>query len=336
MKKEQETSKPRSSLGGYKDLEIDTSIESFKIKPRKCCQDSCSSIPLVGKSLCLKLEDHLLLGGEHDKKISPGFITPQSVISNNDISREEKTEIVLSDPKFGMFSLFRYHLSRGYLNDELKKTNKVYCSHIFSLLFALPIVVFISQWLLYGALLSHEINNFDGNYCPNESTIENKMIMAGTGLIYFVRSFFIWDNLTTRIGLIKTNRVDSINAILDTFQEFLFNIIVYSANIWIIFVEKDIQNMILNSLAMEFLMQLDNEFKEIYFKHLPGSAEDIYDNIYVTYRTNKKLLDIKYKKSRCFRYFSNIVFIPYKILVLVIFFFPSICLFMAFAGSICK
>ena len=319
----------------YTNLEVKTDDSELKIKPQKCCNHMCKSIPLIGKSLCLKLEDHLLLGGEHDKKISPGFSTPQSICDVG-LSSEEKKEIVLSDPKFGMFSLFRYHLSRGYLNDELKKTNKVYCSHIFSLVFALPLLIFFSQWILYGALLSHEIKKFDGNFCPNSSTLENKLIMAGTGILYFVRSFFIWDNLTTRIGLIKTNRVNSVNAILDTFQEFLFNIIVYGANIWIIFVESDIQNMILNSLAMEFLMQLDNEFKELYFTHLPGSADDIYDNIYVTYRENKELVKKRYKYSLCFRLFSNILYIPYKLLVLIIFLFPAICLFMTIAGAACK
>ena len=47
-----------------------------------------------------------------------------------------------------------------------KKNNKVYCSHIFSLLFALPILIFAGQWLMYGALVSYEIKNFDGNYYP--------------------------------------------------------------------------------------------------------------------------------------------------------------------------
>ena len=51
------------------------------------------------------------------------------------------------------------------MNKELKKINKIYCSHIFSLLFALPIlVVFLGQWLLYYALISHEINSFDGEF----------------------------------------------------------------------------------------------------------------------------------------------------------------------------
>tara|TARA_B100000963_G_scaffold348850_1_gene357054 strand:- start:2383 stop:3387 length:1005 start_codon:yes stop_codon:yes gene_type:complete len=334
MRKDNESLEAKRSKS-YTNLEVNIDASEFKIEHEKCSDYMYRSIPLVFKSLYLKLEDHLLLGGEHDKKISPGFLTPQS-ISNINLTSEEKKEIVLSDPKFGMFSLFKYHFNKGYLNNELKKTNKVYCSHIFSLVFALPLLIFISQWFLYGALLSHEIKKFNGNFCPNDASLENKLIMAGTGLLYFVRSFFIWDNLTTRIGLIKTNRVNSISAMLDTFQEFLFNIIVYGANIWIIFVEDDIQNMILNSLAMEFLMQLDNEFEELYFRHLPGSAEDIYDNIYVTYRENKELVKNRYKYNICFRAISNIIYIPYKILVLIIFIFPAICFFMTIAGSICK
>ena len=125
-------------------------------------------------------------------------------------------------------------------------------------------------------------------------------MMGGIGLVYFVRSFFLWDNLTSRIGLRKMNRVDNIPAIIDTIQEFLFSLMVYGANLWIIFVEDDMQNMILNSLAMEFLMELDNEFEELYFKYLPGAAEDIYDTIYVDYKENKDLLTRRYKNSKCF------------------------------------
>ena len=116
------------------------------------------------------------------------------------------------------------------------------------------------------------------------------MMMFAIAIVYFIRSFFIWDNLTSRISFYKTNRADNLCAILDTFQEFMFTIVVYIANLWIIFVESDLQNMILNSLAMEFLMQLDNEFEEMYFEYLPGSAEDIYDTIYVTYSENKELI----------------------------------------------
>ena len=66
--------------------------------------------------------------------------------------------------------------------------------------------------------------------------------------------------------------------------------VIYGANIWVVFIETDIRDMILNSLAMEFLMILDNEFEELYFRYMPGSADDIYDNIFVSYDENKALL----------------------------------------------
>ena len=94
--------------------------------------------------------------------------------------------------------------------------------------------------------------------------------------------------------------------------------------------------MILNSLAMEFLMQLDNEFEEMYFEYLPGSAEDIYDTIYVTYSENKELIKDRQDRSRCFKYTSICLFIPYKILIVALFVFPIFCLFVMIAGTICK
>jgi len=298
------------------------------------CDHVCEAIPLVCKNFKMKMLDHLLLGGEHTIKVSDGFNSP--AMMNDCVSAEEKKEIVLASPSFGMFSLFKYHLKYGYLNKELKKSNKVYCSHIFSLIMALPVLVFIGQWLLYGALISHEVNVYDGMICNNSSSIENKMMISGISIIYFVRSFFLWDNITNSISLRKMNKVNSFTSIIDTFQEFSFTLVVYGANIWVVFIEDDIQNMILNSLAMEFLMILDNEFEELYFQYMPGSAEDIYDNIFVSYTENKLLLEDRRHDDKCFRYFSNIMFIPYKLLVLSIFLFPVFCFFMIFAGPLCK
>ena len=69
---------------------------------------------------------------------------------------------------------------------------------------------------------------------------------------------------------------------------------------------------------------------------MPGSAEDIYDNIYVTYDENKELIEARHKKSRCFRCVSYTLVIPYKILVLAIFMFPAFCFFTAILGPVCR
>jgi len=304
-----------------------------------CC-NLCYTLILVFKSFALKMQDHLLLGGEHAQKIWPSALSPKrrpsTCKSISDMTSEDKLEIVLNDPKFGMFSLFKYHVKRGYLNKELKKSNKVYCSHIFSLFFALPILIFIGQWLLFLALILHEINSFDGEYCSNTANFENKLMICGISVIYFARSFFLWDSLTNSIGLRKMNRVNSYTSIIDTFQEFAYNLFIYGANIWVVFIEYDIRDMILNSLAMEFLMILDNEFEEMYFRFVPGAAEDIYDNIFVTYQENKKIIEERKKTDRCFNCVTCLVFIPYKILVCLMFLFPVFCSFMIFAGPICK
>lgn len=311
-------------------------LDNIKNKSLRITRRSylCKNCFLIWKNLYLKLVDHLLLGGEHTQKICDGFSTP--IMNDINVSSEDKASIVLADPRFGMFSLFKYHIRKGYLNQELKKSNKVFCSHIFSLAFALPILIFISQWTLYAALISYEIKRFEGDLCPNSDTIENKLMMFAIAIVYFVRSFFIWDNLTSRISFYKTNRADNLCAILDTFQEFMFTLVVYIANLWIIFVESNLQDMILNSLAMEFLMQLDNEFEEMYFEYLPGSAEDIYDTIYVTYQENKELIKERQEKSSCFKCTSRCLFIPYKLLILSLFIFPVFCFFVMIGGPICK
>tara|TARA_X000000368_G_scaffold416066_2_gene409144 strand:+ start:2443 stop:3492 length:1050 start_codon:yes stop_codon:yes gene_type:complete len=330
-----------NNLNGHPERII---VERNRMNPRKAirpkrktyCEHVCEAIPLIFKNLKLKMLDHLLLGGEHVHKISPGYHSPIKQNIDDEITSEEKKEIVKATPSFGMFSLFKYHVKRGYLNKELKKTNKIFCSHIFSLLFALPVLMFIGQWLLYIALLINENNRFDGEICSGNGSIENKIMISGISVVYFARSFFIWDNITNSISLKKMNRVNSISSILDTFQEFSFCLLVYGANIWIVFVEDDMQNMILNSLAMEFLMMLDNEFEELYFQYLPGAADDIYDNIFVSYDENIELLEKRHKKDDCFKCCSCLLFIPYKLLVISVFLFPVFCFFMIFAGPICK
>lgn len=297
------------------------------------------AIRLIRNNISTKLSDDLLTGIEHTKSISADCVIPIQESKNEEVfnlSKKEKLEVVLNDPKFGMFSLFKYHWNRGYLNDALKKSNIVYCTHIFSLYCALPLLVFFSQWFMYIALIANENDNFNGNLCPNKSRWYHKLLIVGVAVVYFVKSFCIWDNLTKRIKLSKVYPSTDIWVMIDTFQEFVFNILVYGANIWIIFLEENIQNMILNSIAMEFLMQLDNVFQKCYFQYLPGAAEDIYDNVFVTPLENLQIIKEKSEKSKNFRILRKITYIPFKLIIISLVFFPILCFFMIFYGPICK
>ena len=302
-----------------------------------CCKVINENCGFLCSYVKTKFKDDLLTGSEHAIKISPDCNTPVKSLSMivGTPDNDEKLQIVLSDPKFGMFTLMKYHLTTGYKNEILKKKNAFYCSHIFSLLAFLPILVFIAQWSIYIALVANELDEFEGNYCPNEANWKKKLTMFAATLIYFIRSFFLWDNLTDRTRLRKMIPSTSFLVMLDTFQEFGFNLFVYLANLWIVFVEDDLLDMILNCLAMEFLMNLDNEFEEMYFHYLPEAAIDIYDNIFVNYYENQQIIN-KRNKGCMFKCVHIVSWLPFKLLLLSLLFFPFICLFSMFYLPLCK
>ena len=306
-------------------------------KRKSICTILYDNLSFLCNHLSAKMHDDLLIGTEHSRKIIPDCTTPSRgfTIEEPNLSQAEKADIIITDPKFGMFSLFKYHVTRGYKNEKLKEKNAFYCSHVFSLLAALPIIIFIAQWSIYIAMVANEIDGYDGSICPNASDWKRKLIMFGASSVYFVRSFFLWDNLTDRTRLQKLTPSIDILVMIDTFQEFGFNLFVYAANLWIIFVEDEVQDMILNCLAMEFLMNLDNEFEEMYFKYLPEAAIDIYDNIFVNYYENYSIINKK-NKSWGFCCIKYTTWLPFKLLVISLLIFPVLCFISIFYLPICK
>lgn len=310
------------------------------------------SFRMLCNNIKAKFDDHFLIGIEHSRRISDGSPITISMESkepvfntnnekennniNNYITNKEKLEVVLNDPKFGMFSLFKYHRKRGYLNEQLEKNNVVYCSHIFSLYAALPILIVLSQWMIYISIIANENSILNEGICPNKATWYNKLLMSGIAVLYFVKSLFLWDNLTKRIKLTKVYPCNDIWVVIDTFQEYVFNIMVYGANLWIIFVEKQTQNMIFNSVAMEFIMQLDNDFEYLYFKNLPDAAIDLYDNVFVSPDTNKQLILDKLDKSKSYKFLVYFLYIPFKIIIALLFIFPIFSFLMIIYSPICK
>jgi hypothetical protein len=296
-----------------------------------------TSVEFLREGVRQSFAGDIALGPNTERKVLPTCVTPNmGPNTSEDISDEEKTEQVLSDPKFGMFSLFAYHLHHGHKNSALKERNTLYCTHIFSLLFALPILVFLTQWLMYIAIVSHQVRTYDGGFCPNRAEGEEKLMMATVSLFYFIKSFFLWDSIVDRTRRQKMIPSTSYIVMADTFQEFGFNIMVYMTNLWVIFADNDFLNMFFNTLAMEFLMEMDNEFERNYFSYLPGVAVDIYDNMFVTYRENKILVAQKTHDSDCFRRCRKCSWLPFKILMFLFMALPVVCFVFIFYGSICK
>ena len=153
---------------------------------------------------------------------------------------------------------------------------------------------------------------------------------------YYVKSFGMWDNLVDRSRRKRMIPSNSYIVILDSLQEYGFNLLVYLANLWIVYKEEDLINMLLDSLALEYLMILDNQFKEMYFSYLPKAANDIFDNEFVTYSQNKVLIKDKERRSRCFWLFRRITYVPFKLLQIGLLMFPMLCLAVGIYGLYCK
>ena len=285
-----------------------------------------------------QIRDDLAIGIYRKKQVLPECRIPSNNSQDDgDVDIDEKIDTVLSDPKFGMFSLFMWHWKEGYKNRQLQEKNVVYCSHIFSLWSGLPLLVFVSQWTMYIALLMY-IYDYTQTHsaCPQHGKMHDKILMLGVTILYFVKSFFLWDALVDRSRRKKVNPTTSIIVLIDGLQEIGFNLLCYFANLWIVFSEENIINAILDSLAMEFLMVIDNQFEELYFQYLPGNAVKIYDELFVTYADNQALVNSKKRTSCMYMTGVAILKVPYKILQLCLFLFPFMCIFMMFYGTYCK
>ena len=297
---------------------------------------SNQNISNLQKDLANYITSEVIIGNTSNRIIYPNG-TPQTTLDET-ISDNEKKEHVINDPRFGMFSLYKYHITRGYNlseEDNITKTG-VYCSNIFTKFCFLPILTFFAQWLTYVSIMVYEVRNYDEGFCPNNKSYETKIVMFSIATIYFIKSFFLWDDLVSRTHCKKVMPTNDIPVLFDTLQEFGFNLLVYLLNIFIVFVEEHPTNMLLDALAMEFVMDLDNQFKVLYFKNIPKAAVDIYDNIFVSKNDNRIILKQKINDDKYFCCIKNLLMFPYKILIISLILFPLFCACIMIYGPICK
>jgi hypothetical protein len=244
------------------------------------------------------------------------------------LSCDEKKECVLNEPKFGMFSMMKYTVNKYHSDSN-------YCSELFTPLCALPILVFVAQWLMFISIVIHQYRLYENGACPQTAPIESKILMFAVSLIYFVNSFFLWDDVVDRTHCRKMIPATSAVVMLDSFQEFSFSLFVYVINLLIILVTDDVTDMLFNCLALEFVMSLDNEFERIYFKFHPEDAVDIYENLFVHKNENIKLVQ-KHMESTTYCVCRYITWLPFKILTILFMLLPLFCISMMIIGTYCK
>jgi hypothetical protein len=78
---------------------------------------------------------------------------------------------------------------------------------------------------------------------------------------------------------LQTTEFNHTTARLDMAMNTTYEQLVYLLNLWLVFTEPDIQDMILNALALEFIMKLDDEFVALYWKTSGAAADEIYNDL---------------------------------------------------------
>ncbi|KAG5189831.1 hypothetical protein JKP88DRAFT_252669 [Tribonema minus] len=68
---------------------------------------------------------------------------------------------------------------------------------------------------------------------------------------------------------------------VDDLMNNVFEQLVYVLNLWVVFVTPEVQDMVLNTLALEFIMDLDNQFVEQYWVSSGRAARYVYNELYV-------------------------------------------------------
>ena len=280
---------------------------------------------LLCRDIRRQLAGNIWSGVDLESKIAPECATPQRSFAKQSVvflSESEKTERVLADPRFGMLSLFRYHLTRGREDTPCKENNTAYCSHLFSRWCALPLLVLVAQFGMYTSLMVYHGRTYEGAVCPMTSAMEHKILFASVSLLYFVKSFGAWDSMVQRSHAERVAPSDSLVVLLDAFVEFGFVLLVWSTNMWIVYTEQGLLEALLNAIALEFVMELDNEFERTYLEQVPGVAADIYDHVFVPYNERPR--------ANC------CISVMYTLLQICYLLFPIFCAVFGVVGAICK
>ena len=84
-------------------------------------------------------------------------------------------------------------------------------------------------------------------------------------------------------------------------------------------------------MALEFVMDIDNEFEKAYFELVPGAAADIYDHVFVSY--DEQRTSLLRPQTRCLRRLVNML---YTVLQIGYLLFPAACLLLGIVGAVCK
>ena len=172
----------------------------------------------------------------------------------------------------GIITLFFFHSS----NEPKWNMASKYCSKlilllIFSIQWIVPIVVAISKKREYKCI-------YHDGLCPNGADLLDRILACSIAVLYFSKLTFLGmqkfvDADRSPLTVTDNGGILQTTVICDRFMYLVYEPGVYLINLWIIFLEPDTISIVFRALAMEFILLVDDQFKEILTKVFPPNVD---------------------------------------------------------------
>jgi hypothetical protein len=236
-----------------------------------------------------------------------------------ELSPEEKRDIVLAEPKFGMFSMTKYFLRSSNTTIYL----------------FLPLIVFLGQWMMFVSVVAHNLK-MPASVCEGGSAPEMKLLFISVCLVYFSQSVQLFEDLRRRgAKRVKMTPEASYTIMLDKLHEHAFTLMVHVTNLWVVYATDNVLEAMFNCLAMSFLSDLENEWQTAYYANRLGEAADVYDTVFVTHRENARKM-LTRRKRACFRCVHAAASVVFTVTLAGYALMPVFAAGMLVVGVLCK
>lgn len=132
----------------------------------------------------------------------------------------------------------------------------------------LLVLVIVAQLMIPVLLVMYSVDNSEvESFCPNSAGGIPRAVAFALGCIYQVRIILLLGSKPSQTAEPEKDKRTlrlQLSLHFDSFMNFIYELCVYFINLWIVFVTSDPLNMVLNALALEFVLQLDDIAKEKY------------------------------------------------------------------------
>lgn len=183
---------------------------------------------------------------------------------------QEWVEYIRNDADIGIITLAKYHHSENF-----------YLMYYFK---GMLIVMIIAQWLIPIILTfkaTKSYMNLGWGMCPNNAPAPTRVQTFAIGLVYTSKiSFLVAKKLkdmhcSPLLNETRSGGKIQIFVAMDRFMYLFYEVLVYLVNMWIVFLTLDPLDIVFNSLAIEFVVILDDEIKNMYIALFPPEKKQM-------------------------------------------------------------